>query len=186
MHAITRAKYITPKHLSATDFLLPAISPSQKIKNLFEMNRGWKIQKCRFKLKQLHLSVFQWLQRIFFQKYITSQNIIIKTKCPTRKKCWQPKTCQKRFRKNVYAYDSSVFRNVSSSSYWQFLSLFPFYLFFFISIRKNLAFFNAECPCLFFFCFQFSFLFTAIIFIHTHTSIFFLRNCPFYFLTRIT
>ena len=83
----------------------------------------------------------------------------------TRKKSSQPKTCQKKVLEK-FSILLTVF-------YWLFFSLFS--LLFFFSISKNVAFFNAGCPCLFlfFFCFQFFFLFTAIIFMYTHIYIFF-------------
>ena len=90
-------KNTTPKHLSTNDFLLnqlllPAISLSRILDVMGslllsqEMSRG-KIQKYRLKFKQLFSSKLHngWGENHFFQKYI-SQNAIVKTKCPTRKK----------------------------------------------------------------------------------------------------
>ena len=94
-------KHTTPKHLSTIDFLLnqlllPAISPFQekKMKNLMKWIGG-KIQKCRLNSNNYSLLSFTTVgkRKIGFQKYI-SQNAIVKTKCPTRKKSWQPKTRQ--------------------------------------------------------------------------------------------
>ena len=135
-----------------------------------------KIQKCCLKFKRLFPSkLFSGWREKNFQKY-TSQNAIVKTKCPTRKKkLHNQKHVKKKFRKIFMLMAVLFLGNASFSS-----SLIDFFLFFalflFFQFLKMLLFFNAEFPCLFFCLFSILFLFTAIIFIYTH---FFLYNCSF-------
>ena len=173
-----QSKHTTPKYLSAIDLhlhplLLPAISTSQIIKNLMKWERE-KFRNVAFLIIPFWSSFWLKWKKMFFQKYISSHNAIVKAKCPTRKKVDNRKHAKKVQKK--YSWQLYLLWNFSSSSFinCRFLSFFS--LFFFLSFQFLKCCFFSVLNVLVFFS-QFYFLFTEIIFVYTHFYLFFLNNC---------